>query len=461
MPWLWSSRLRRLKNELLLGSLQQKLSYVREVPHGVSRLAKPLLVKAAFPLLPQSLRVKWAGATVPTLLSKSNVRKQNAKFKKELFEYLEKIASNPNFDKFVLMFSGTIYIQEKRANRPIRLTRVFIDDNVPVLFSYFRRREDEPIPPNYDERLFQSPIDKTMEFMRHIIRFNFGDKEKIFVFSFPYPPGCRFINEFNAHGWQTIYDVRDDWEEFCKIGMATWYDNKSEMYAVNNCDVTTCVSRPLQKKLQAFTKAREVRLCRNAYDINFLKTGEVGVAGASADGKTIGYFGHLTDRWFDWDFVVKLAKAKPEWTIELIGHQTPRRLRLPKNIKYLGFLGHEEICQIASRWKCAIIPFKLTKLAEGVDPIKIYEYLALGLPTVSVTMPQIAEYPYTCLAQTLEGFVKCVEGALNTTPDPEVIREWLSENTWEKRVQEIYDMASSVDTDVPLKHLCGTNRTVL
>jgi glycosyltransferase involved in cell wall biosynthesis len=296
-----------------------------------------------------------------------------------------------------------------------------------------------------------------MELMRDIVRFDFGSKKRIFVLSFPYPPACKFLNELNAHGWATLYDVRDDWEEFSKVGMANWYNQPAEIYATHNCDVVTAVSAPLARKMQTLSGRQDIHLSPNAYDTGFLKDGVVGEAGRKSDSTVIGYFGHLTDGWFDWGFLARLAEARPGWRIEIIGHGMPDKLQLPKNVQYLGFLGHADICRVARSWHCAIIPFKISKLSEAVDPIKIYEYLALGLPTVSLTMPQIARYPYTTLATNLEEFIAAVEQSVSTGTDPEVIRKWLARNTWETRVDEMLELCATERVEkVPLKELCGT-----
>jgi len=372
--------------------------------------------------------------------------RQVGKMRRNLHYYLYSITEQNKYKKFVFMFSGTIYIQEKRANRPIRLTRVFIGKNIPVFFSYFRWDLSETIAENYDSRLFQSPIDITFELMREIIRFDFGKMDKIFILSFPHPYAARFINEFNAWGWKTLYDVRDDWEEFHKVGMAKWYDKPAEIYAVTNCDVVTTVSQPLQQKMQAFTRNKTVQLCPNAYDIKFMDPTEVANRKAERHKIIIGYFGHLTDRWFDWEFLRKVADAKPEWQFQLIGHPEPTEEQLRPNIIYKGFLGHDEICHIARSWCCGIIPFKMSKLADGIDPIKIYEYLALGLPTVSLVMPQIRDYPYVTLADSVGKFIEGIEKSSVIETDPEYIRKWLAENTWEKRVKQMLDLLASNQT---------------
>jgi hypothetical protein len=83
-----------------------------------------------------------------------------------------------------------------------------------------------------------------------------------------------------------------------------------------------------------------------------------------------------------------------------------------------------------------IIPFKINKLSAAVDPIKIYEYLALGLPVVSFFMPQIKNYPNTRLANSVDEFANELDLALKNNTSNIEIDKWLKENTWQDRVDQ-------------------------
>ncbi|NMB77066.1 MAG: methyltransferase domain-containing protein [Myxococcales bacterium] len=369
-----------------------------------------------------------------------------------LQRFLERVAQSDPAQPLVFMFSGTIFMQEKRANRPIRLTRALRARGAPVLFSYFRWDRQEPVPRDDDPLLLQSPIDRTLELIRLILERDFGRRQKLFVLSFPYPEVLRFLNECSAHGWVTYYDVRDDWEEFSRVGMARWYDRACERYALSNCDLASAVSEPLRRKMEALA-GRPVRLSPNAYDPEFLKSGFPGEPGDKPAETILGYFGHLTDRWFDYPALFELACTRPEDRIELIGHGLPEGLTLPPNVSYRGFLSHEEICRVARRWRCGLIPFVPGKLAEAVDPIKIYEYLALGLPTAAVSMPQVESYPYTHLARTRAELPSAVERCLAERIDGARIRAFLEQNTWARRVEQILEWAFAAEIRPALRSL--------
>jgi hypothetical protein len=339
---------------------------------------------------------------------------------------------------FVVMFGGTTYIQDIRANRPIRLTRSLNVQGVPVLFNFHRWRETDHVP-RYDPRhplLFQSPTDLTPELVLRLLREDLGEARRLFVASYPHPTVTRLIPQLNVNGWATLYDCRDDWEEFEKVGAAKWYRESVERFVVNHCDMTCCVSRPLQAKMVSFTSDRPVRLSPNALDPSFLSPGYRHRPGARV---TIGYFGHLTPNWFDWDSLAWIGRRRPEWRFQIIGHAAPEGIEhdLPANVELLGPRTHAEICEFASSWHAAIIPFKVGFLADAVD-------FSLGLPVVSFRMPQIADYPYTRVVETREEFVTALGEAIGTRCDHEILRGFLEHNTWRARARQMLDWTDEI-----------------
>ncbi|WP_164903498.1 methyltransferase domain-containing protein [Nonomuraea polychroma] len=341
-------------------------------------------------------------------------------------------------DEVVLMFSGTTFVQEARGNRPIRLTRVYLDRDCPVFFNYYRWRDTDPLPSHPDPLLFQSPIDITPRLLDEVLSADFGGKRKLLFASFPHETMVRTLTHAASRGWVTIYDARDDWEEFAKIGMAKWYHPGYERYLVAHADVVTAVSAPLAKKMETLG-GRKVSVNANALDPAF----PTPTTPRRPDATRIGYFGHLTDKWFDWDLVLRTARTYPSHTFELAGHQNPD-LRLPDNVRLLGLLGHRELAELSAEWALALIPFKNGALADAVDPIKVYEYLHLGLPVLTTYFPQCVDYPGVRVTESAAEFVAALPQVADSALDLEEIRSWLARNTWECRVDAYSELAERV-----------------
>jgi hypothetical protein len=350
-----------------------------------------------------------------------------------------KAAATAEGDEVVLMFSGTTFVQEHRANRPIRLTKIYLERKCPVFFNYYRWNDKEELPSHPDPLLFQSPIDATPKLLDALLTADFGGKKKIFFASFPHEIMVRYLTLAAQHGWVTVYDARDDWEEFAKVGMAKWYHPGYERYVAAHADIVSAVSRPLARKISALAD-RPVHVSANALDPEFPRPSGPRIPGKSP---VAGYFGHLTDKWFDWPLVIAAAERYPEITFELAGHQGPK-LDLPSNIKLLGMMGHKDLAERSRGWSLALIPFKNSALADAVDPIKIYEYLHLRLPVLCTYFPQCRDYPGTTVTEGREEFIRLIPELAGTSVPEEVVSEWLSRNTWEQRVTRYSQLADAI-----------------
>jgi Glycosyl transferases group 1 len=101
-----------------------------------------------------------------------------------------------------------------------------------------------------------------------------------------------------------------------------------------------------------------------------------------------------------------------------------------------GRVRHEELSEHAARWDVAMIPFLPGPLADTVDPIKVYEYLALGLPVVATGLPHLASVPGVWLAErgSLES---ALQRAAGQPLDLESVDGFLQGATWQRRVDDL------------------------
>jgi glycosyltransferase involved in cell wall biosynthesis len=159
---------------------------------------------------------------------------------------------------------------------------------------------------------------------------------------------------------------------------------------------------------------------------------------------TIGYFGHLTESWFDWDLVLKTASRKRDWFFHIIGYGEPPGLKLPENVRFWGKVEHQDLPSYTCSWDVAIIPFKEGILTNAVDPIKLYEYLFLGLPVVATNMPHLQGIPgvFSC---SQNNFEETLLLAKETPFNQSEVERFIRKNTWEKRVDQILEEIDQVD----------------
>ncbi len=262
---------------------------------------------------------------------------------------------------------------------------------------------------------------------------------KLFLAEMPHPSLFKLINLANASGWYTAFDQIDDWAAFRRLGQASWYLPQFDDYLAANTDLVLASSPLLAEQLQSRT-GRVVHLLPNAYNPQSLDLGQSRQP-LERRQVTLGYFGHLTNAWFDWDLLRWLASRHADWIIYLIGAGEEPPFRLPENIRLLGQIAHPKLAAYAANWDAALIPFKLLDLTRAVDPIKVYEYLALGLPVVAAGMPHLQQrMPFVWSVETAQDFEAAILAALGKPAAGENVEAFLAANTWRRRAEQILEL---------------------
>lgn len=107
------------------------------------------------------------------------------------------------------------------------------------------------------------------------------------------------------------------------------------------------------------------------------------------------FAGNLTTTKLDLDLLRTVADAGVHLTLAgPLGAGTEPggslwRLMNRDNVKYLGLLGPEELAAAFSTSAVGLVPYALNEYTMGVSPLKVYEYLASGLPVVSTQLPGV------------------------------------------------------------------------
>lgn len=159
----------------------------------------------------------------------------------------------------------------------------------------------------------------------------------------------------------------------------------------------------------------------------------------------IGFYGALAP-WIDFDLINSVAKKHKEWNIVLLGidyNNAAKELAKENNIYNLGPKKYEQLSGYAGCFNCAIIPFKHGEIAKATSPIKLFEYMAAGLPTVCTRdLTECAGYKYVFMAKDNNEFEADLKKAIELYNDKEVRLELLRQadmNTWSKRAKDIVD----------------------
>ncbi len=195
-------------------------------------------------------------------------------------------------------------------------------------------------------------------------------------------------------------------------------------------------SNPLRDKLLGTTD--QVELALNACDMHALAPVESLDFGAKQ--QVLGYVGTL-GRWFDWELVIALAQANPGNRIRLIGPLfTPPPCVLPANIELLAECSHASAIAAMATFSVGLIPFKLNRLTASVDPIKYYEYRALGLPVISTRFGEMAlrdREPGVWIVDQGTDLGKTAMEALASQSDRSTVQQFRQAHLWAQRFSAI------------------------
>ena len=86
-----------------------------------------------------------------------------------------------------------------------------------------------------------------------------------------------------------------------------------------------------------------------------------------------------------------------------------------------------------------LIAYKLNELTKYINPLKLYEYLAIGKPIVSVPLPEVLSFsPYVYIANPDEFSTQIQQALESDSPSlQQARREEAKQHTWDSRVQII------------------------
>ena len=90
------------------------------------------------------------------------------------------------------------------------------------------------------------------------------------------------------------------------------------------------------------------------------------------------------------------------------------------------------------RFSVGLIPFKRTRLTDGVDPIKYYEYRAMGLPVLTTAFGEMAGRGIgddTYFMDAERDLGREATAALNRATDPASVARFRIEDTWDRRFE--------------------------
>ena len=160
----------------------------------------------------------------------------------------------------------------------------------------------------------------------------------------------------------------------------------------------------------------------------------------------IGFAGHLS-LCCDLDLLREMAQARPNWSFVMVGPVSvdTSSIALP-NVHLLGNRPYAQLPAYVQQFDVGIIPYLLNAWTQSVDPLKLLEYLAAGIPTVSTSLPEVKKYsPPVRVADGARPFLEAIEAALaEPSSQTDARRAVARGQTWEHRADRLLEIVQEL-----------------
>ncbi|GAB3611875.1 glycosyltransferase family protein [Humibacter ginsengisoli] len=198
----------------------------------------------------------------------------------------------------------------------------------------------------------------------------------------------------DALGWPVLYDVTDDWVHADRGGREHSRIRAADrMLLKRSAEVVVCSTALAATK----GAARSVHLIPNAVDVGRYRA-DAPRPSDLPEGPVALYVGTLHEDRLDVDLVLRTADAARAagGTVVLVGPNalTGRnrdRLAGHPAVAVLGPRDHDTVPGYLRHADVLLVPHVVTAFTDSLDPIKLYEYLAVGRPIVSTPVAGFRE----------------------------------------------------------------------
>lgn len=236
----------------------------------------------------------------------------------------------------------------------------------------------------------------------------------------------------SAYAGLKVYHATEDYFGDSVFANNHLLDSLKEL--LRECDMLVAVSSGVAREYRKHTDFRgRVVVANNGCDYGFFAAEPD--AGQAIEHKTVFYQGGINYR-LDFRLMHELACRLSDWQFCLCGRlafgpehgqeesQWFRFLQL-RNVKYLGNLPPEEVRRRMHQATVGIIPFgDNISIRQRSFPLKAFEYVACGLPVVSIPVAELEPFPEVfTFAEGADAFAEAVTRIAPTRRDPELLQK--------------------------------------
>lgn len=297
---------------------------------------------------------------------------------------------------------------------------------------------------------FQGKLKVIKEINNLILRRTIEKLEKKYCFDtiiITNPNDLEILSDSLINNKNLIYDCMDNYKKFPGSDELKLIKNETKLLKLSDNIIVS--SDDLLKELMKYNleTMNNIKVVNNGVDIekfkaNIHKGNVVADIFKNDEKQKICYVGTISD-WVDLDLISEVAKKYNDVNFYFIGpidkNLDIEIYRSYQNIIFTGVQPYQSIPEILNSVDIAIMPFILNDLVMSVNPVKIYEYLAMGKPVIATRYSETEKFGNLInLYSTLSEFDNIIINLLNEEDkDLQQKRvDYAKNNSWASRVKD-------------------------
>ena len=243
-----------------------------------------------------------------------------------------------------------------------------------------------------------------------------------------------------------VYHCVDDISAHSRIDTASF--RAAEARYVARADLVLASAPTLATRMR--TLSQHVLDAPNVADTEMfaraLEPGPIDAAMAALPRPRITFTGAIVATKLDIPLLLALARSRPDWSFALVGpvgpgdpHTDASALAAEPNVHLLGLRSYAELPDVLRGADAGLIPYARNELTDSIFPMKVYEYLAAGLPVVATPLPALKDLDDVRIAADAPGVAGLLEEALAAdSPERRAERSRAAAaHSWHQRLEEI------------------------
>jgi len=246
-----------------------------------------------------------------------------------------------------------------------------------------------------------------------------------------------WIDQIRAR--KTVFRVADHNAGFKKSTPALL---QMEKELIQKVDLVVCTAKSLMEEVAPQTP-RVAHLPNGVRMSHFSQENSVPKEYTNIPKPIAVYVGAI-EYWFNYALVKKMALELPHVSFVLIGPAKENPFKELKNVYLLGPRSYSEVPDYLKHADVGMIPFDVENhpdLIHNVNPLKLYEYMACGLPVVSTRWRELETIDSPALlCRSADEFKEGILAALREPQSKQFYQNYAAKQDWSTRGKQLIEL---------------------